>query len=61
MSAGLVSLDDLARRIDDEHRAATGAARTAIEHAIACGKLLLEAKAGVSYRRAHELTFWIQG
>jgi Protein of unknown function (DUF3102) len=49
MSAALVSLGDLARRIDDEHRAATGAARTAIEHAIACGKLLLEAKAGVSH------------
>jgi hypothetical protein len=35
----------LAAEIDREHQAAHRAARTAIEHAIECGRLLLEAKA----------------
>jgi hypothetical protein len=39
----------LAARINAEHAAAHGAARTAIEHAITCGQLLLEAKAEVGH------------
>jgi hypothetical protein len=35
----------LAERIEAEHQAARAAARTAIEHAIECGRLLIEAKA----------------
>jgi hypothetical protein len=39
----------LAERIEAEHQAAIGAARTAIEHAVECGKLLLKAKAQVGH------------
>jgi Protein of unknown function (DUF3102) len=35
---------DLAEQIEHEHQAAVGAARSAIEHAIECGRLLLKAK-----------------
>jgi hypothetical protein len=35
---------DLAEQINAEHAAATADAQSAIEHAIACGKLLLKAK-----------------
>lgn len=38
-----------AGRIEVEHRAATGAARTAIEHAVECGRLLIEAKTQVGH------------
>mgnify|MGYP001043411851 CR=1 FL=1 len=38
-----------AERIEAEHRAATGAARTAIEHAAECGRLLIAAKAAVGH------------
>jgi Protein of unknown function (DUF3102)/DNA N-6-adenine-methyltransferase (Dam) len=40
---------NLAVRIEAEHQAAIGAARTAIEHAVECGKLLLEAKAQIGH------------
>ena len=40
---------NLAQRIEAEHQAAIGAARTAIEHAVECGKLLLEAKAQIGH------------
>jgi hypothetical protein len=39
----------LVARINAAHDAAHGAARTAIEHAVECGRLLLEAKAGVAH------------
>jgi hypothetical protein len=38
-----------AKRIEAEHRAAIGAARTAIEHAFECGRLLIEAKEQVGH------------
>ena len=38
-----------AERIEAEHRAAIGAARTAIEHAVECGRLLIEAKAQIGH------------
>jgi hypothetical protein len=37
------ALGDLARRINAEHDAAFKSARAALEHAINCGRLLLEA------------------
>jgi hypothetical protein len=40
---------NLAERIEAEHQAATSAARTAIEHAVECGKLLIEAKAQIGH------------
>jgi len=43
------SLPDLAQAIDREHQAAHQAARTALEHAFECGRLLLEAKAAVPH------------
>jgi hypothetical protein len=48
---GVVSAPALqmAERIEAAHQAAIGAARTAIEHAIECGKLLLEAKAQIGH------------
>lgn len=49
MDGTIVMFDDLARRIDAEYEAAMQSARTAIEHAIACGRLLLEAKAKVAH------------
>jgi hypothetical protein len=48
MSAQL-ALPELAQAIDREHQAAIGAARTALEHAAECGRLLLEAKASVPH------------
>ena len=39
----------LAQAIDQEHQAYIGAARSAIEHAIRCAELLLEAKAQVGH------------
>jgi Protein of unknown function (DUF3987)/Protein of unknown function (DUF3102) len=47
--AGALTLPDLAARIESEHQAAHRAARTAIEHALECGQLLLEAKASVGH------------
>ena len=44
-----LGLPDLAAAIDCEHQAAVGAARSAVEHAIECGKLLLEAKTVVGH------------
>jgi hypothetical protein len=44
-----LALPDLAQAIDREHQAAIGAARSAIEHAVACGRRLLEAKAAVGH------------
>jgi hypothetical protein len=40
----LTKLPDLAERINTEHRAAYGAAQTALEHAKRAGQLLIEAK-----------------
>jgi hypothetical protein len=39
------ALADLAGAIEAEHQAAHGAARAALDHALECGRLLLEAKA----------------
>ena len=44
-----VALPDLAQAIEAEHLAATRDAIAALEHAIACGNLLLEAKAQVGH------------
>ena len=43
------SLADLGARINEAHRLAIGHAGKAIEHAIPCGQLLLEAKAKVPH------------
>lgn len=42
-------LPDLARRINEEHRAVGAALRAGLEHARAAGELLIEAKAKVPY------------
>lgn len=47
----LVPLADLAGRINAEHEAAHVAARSAIEHAIECGRLLSEAKGQLGHGR----------
>jgi hypothetical protein len=44
-----LALPDVAQAIDREHRAAHQAARTALEHALECGRLLIEAKAAVPH------------
>ena len=44
-----IALQDLVQAIDQEHQAAVGAARSAVEHAIECGKLLFEAKTVVGH------------
>jgi hypothetical protein len=44
-----LTLPDLPQAIDREHQAAISAARRAVEHAIACGQLLLQAKAEVGH------------
>jgi hypothetical protein len=41
--------EDLAEAIEREHQAANDAARTAIEHLIRCGELLIEAKKAVPH------------
>jgi DNA adenine methylase len=43
------SLARLVQAIEDEHQAALGAARSAINHAIRCGELLIQAKADLSH------------
>jgi len=48
----------LVHRIESAHRATVGAARTAIEHAIECGRLLAEAKA---LMRHGEWLSWVRG
>jgi hypothetical protein len=45
----LVPLETLAARIREEQRQAVGHAHKEIEHAIAAGRLLLEAKAGLNH------------
>ncbi len=45
----LPALNDLARRIKEEHQACRDAAQSAVEHAVAAGQLLLEAKAGLPH------------
>jgi hypothetical protein len=40
-------LKSLAARINEEHAAAEGHARSAVEHAVIAGRLLIEAKAQV--------------
>lgn len=49
--ASPASLEDLAQRINQAHEGAIRSARTAIEHAIECGRLLVEAKALVAHGR----------
>jgi Protein of unknown function (DUF3102) len=44
-----LALPDLAQAIDREHAAAIGSARCAIEHAVECGRLLIQAKAQVAH------------
>jgi len=44
-----IARTDLAGKIEAEHQAAIGAARSAMEHAIRCGQLLLEAKASIGH------------
>jgi Protein of unknown function (DUF3102) len=46
-----LALPDLAQAIEREHLAAHQAARTALEHALECGRLLIEAKAQVGHGR----------
>ena len=43
------TLPDVARALEREHQAAQEAARLAAEHAVACGRILPEAKAGMSH------------
>jgi len=51
-------LQDLAAQIEAEHQAAVGAARSVTDHAVACGRLLIQAKA----RLAHgEWLPWLEG
>ena len=42
----LPALDDLAKRVNEEHEACRTAMRSAVEHAVRAGDLLIEAKAG---------------
>jgi hypothetical protein len=44
-----VPVPNLAAEIEREHQATIGAVQTAIEHAVVCGGLLIEAKAGVGH------------
>ena len=44
-----LALQELAQAIGREHQAAVSAARSAVEHAIKCGELLLKAKATVGH------------
>jgi hypothetical protein len=43
------ALPDLAQAIETEHKAAHRAARTALEHALECGRLLIQAKDAVPH------------
>ncbi len=45
----LPALDDLARRIKEEHQACRDAAQSAVDHAVMAGQLLLEAKDGIPH------------
>jgi hypothetical protein len=49
--------NDLGSRINEEHRLAVQHAGNAIEHALACGRMLLEAKAKVGHGK---WTQWLQ-
>lgn len=49
IDAASVALSELAERINAEHKAAEAAARSALGHALAAGKLLMEAKAAVNH------------
>ena len=51
MTAGTTeaNLTDLAERINAEHAASEDHAKSAIEHALQCGQLLIEAKAQVKH------------
>jgi Protein of unknown function (DUF3102) len=48
-SVTITSGQALAAEIEAAHQAATGAARSAVEHAIECGRLLIQAKASVAH------------
>jgi hypothetical protein len=43
------TLLDLAAQIEAEHQAAVGASRTALEHAVRCGELLIRAKSEIGH------------
>jgi Protein of unknown function (DUF3102) len=43
------ALIDLARAIETEHQAAIGASRAALQHAVRCGELLIQAKTAVGH------------
>jgi hypothetical protein len=49
MMTDLLALSELAQAIDREHQAAHAAARTALQHALECGRLLLQAKAALPH------------
>ena len=44
-----VTIDDLAARIVAEHKAVRAAMKSTLEHAMACGDLLIEAKAKLEF------------
>lgn len=46
-----VTIDDLAARIVAEHKAVRAAMKSTLEHALACGTLLIEAKAKLAHGR----------
>ena len=48
-ASGVELTPNLAEQIEAEHQAAIGAARSAIEHAVECGRLLLEAKVALPH------------
>ena len=48
-SKNLPALNDLAKRINEEHEACQVAMRSAVEHAVRAGELLIEAKAGLAH------------
>jgi hypothetical protein len=53
-----LALPELAQAIDREHEAAVGAARSVIDHAVACGRLLIQAKAQLPHG---EWLPWLEG
>ena len=48
-SKNLPALDDLAKTINEEHEACRQAMRSAVDHAVRAGELLIEAKSGIAH------------
>ena len=48
MTTDLLALPDLAQAIDREHQVVIDAAQTALQHALRCGELLIQAKRGMA-------------